>query len=225
MSTTLDDTEFDRALVASAFALAADRGWLGVTLGEAARAAGLSLSRTRERFPNRLALLHRFGDLLDISALAEVPADGPIRDGLFDVLMRRFDGLQAHRAGVLSLMKALPFDPAAAGLLACGTQRSMRWMLDAVGVDTRGIRGELRTQALVGVWLWGVRAWQRDESLDLSGTMAAIDTALDRADGLAGWTGRTNEASSDTSQMSGESDSAVGTTDVPPPPPPDSPLA
>lgn len=212
----LDDSEFDRALVGAAFSLAAERGWTGLTLGEAARTAGLSLAHARERFPGRLALLHRFGCLLDTDALADPPAEGSARDKLFDVLMRRFDGLQAHRAGVLSLMRALPFDPPAAALLACGTQRSMRWMLDAVGVDVTGFRGELRTKALVGVWLWGVRAWQRDESADLSGTMAAVDTGLDRADQFGGWTERHGPTARDTTTPNGDGPATADVAQAPP---------
>lgn len=63
----------------------------------------------------------------------------------------------------------------------------MRWMLEAAGVSARGIRGELRTRGLVAVWLWTVRAWQGDETSDLSETMAALDTALGRAEQVGGW--------------------------------------
>jgi ubiquinone biosynthesis protein COQ9 len=42
-------------------------------------------------------------------------------------------------------------------------------------------------RALLAVWLWGIRAWERDESDDLSGTMAAVDTALQRAEQVASW--------------------------------------
>lgn len=65
----------------------------------------------------------------------------------------------------------------------------MRWMLDAVGVGTHGLRGELRVRGLVAVWLWTVRTWQRDDSADLSTTMAALDSALHRAESAASWLG------------------------------------
>ena len=68
--------------------------------------------------------------------------------------MRRIDTLQAHRAGVLALLRALPADPPTALLLALATRRSMRWMLEAAGIPTRGIRGELRVKGLLAVWLW-----------------------------------------------------------------------
>jgi hypothetical protein len=112
-----------------------------------------------------------------------------VRDRLFDLLMRRIDALQAHRGGVLALLRALPGEPPTALLLTLATRRSMRWMLEAVGIPTRGINGELRVKGLLAVWLWTIRAWRTDESEDLSATMAALDAALSRADRAAGWLG------------------------------------
>ncbi len=190
----MDDAEFDRALIAAAFQLAAEQGWRSVSVAAAARAAGLPLARARERFPGHSAILLRFGRLADQSALAELPSDGPTRDRLFDLLMRRIDVFQAHRAGVLALLHALPAEPPTALLLALATRRSMRWMLEATGISAAGIRGELRVKGLVAVWLWAMRAWRADESEDLSATMAALDAALRRAEQAAEWLGWSGKA-------------------------------
>lgn len=183
----MDDEAFDQALIGAAFTLAAERGWQRVSIPEAARAAGLPLARARARFPGRPALLLRFGRLADQAALAELATVGSVRDRLFDLLMRRIDVLQAHRGGVIALLRALPFEPPTAALLACASRRSMRWLLQAVGVDTSGLRGELTLRGLIAVWLWTLRAWERDESADLSATMAALDAALRRAEQAASW--------------------------------------
>jgi AcrR family transcriptional regulator len=185
----MSDTEFDSALIASAFRLAADRGWSRVSVAAAARADGLPLDTARARFPSKAMVLLRFGRMADQAALADTPAEGPVRDRLFDLLMRRFDALQAHRPGMLALMRTLPSDPPTALLLALATRRSMRWMLEAVDVSTSGLRGELRVRGLMAVWLWTLRAWQRDESADLTTTMAALDAAMSRAESAAGWLG------------------------------------
>ena len=185
----MDDAAFDSALVAAFFQLAAQRGWARASVAAAAREASLPLDRARTRFPSRAVLLIRFGRMADQAALAEVPADGSVRDKLFDLLMRRIDALQTHRAGVMALVHALPTEPPTALLLACATRRSMRWMLEAAGCAARGLRGELRVRGLVGVWLWTLRAWERDESTDLSATMAALDAALRRVERIAGWLG------------------------------------
>jgi hypothetical protein len=185
----MEDTDFDRALVAAAFELIAERGWRRVTVVDAARRAALPLDRARARFPGRVAILLKFGRLADMAALGEAPADAAslaeaenARDTLFGMIMRRIDILQAHRDGVLALLRELPGDPATALMLTTATQRSMAWLLDAAGLGSIGFLGALRVRGLLGVWLWTVRAWQRDEGTDLSATMAALDTALRRAE-------------------------------------------
>lgn len=183
----MDDDTFDQALIAAAFTQAGEQGWRHVSIPAAARAAGLDLPRARARFPGRVALLTRFGRMADQAVLADVPGEGTTRDRLFDMVMRRIDVFQAHRPGILALFRALPFEPPLAVLLACATRRSMRWLLQAAEVDTGGLRGELTVRGMLAVWLWTLRAWERDDSTDLSATMAALDTALRRAGQAAQW--------------------------------------
>lgn len=211
----MDDEAFDQALITAAFTQAAEQGWRRLTIAAAARAAGLDLPRARARFPGRTTLLIRFGRIADQAVLADGPGEGTVRDRLFDMIMRRIDVFQAHRAGVMALFRALPCEPPLALLLACATRRSMRWLLQAADVDTTGLRGELTVRGLVAVWLWTLRAWERDTSTDLSATMAALDAALRRADQAAQWLRGTTPAASPTPETP---PAAADATDTEPPP-------
>lgn len=181
--------DFDDALIAAAFRIAAESGWARFNIVDAARAAGLSLAEARVRFPGKHTLPRRFGQRLDQAALSATSNEGPVRDQLFDLLMSRFDAMKPHRDGVRALLRYLPTDPATTLLLACATRRSMRWMLQAAGVSTAGLRGELRVRGLIGVWICTMRAFARDETEDLAPTMAALDKALSRAHRAAAWLG------------------------------------
>jgi ubiquinone biosynthesis protein COQ9 len=181
----MTDVEFDTALVGAAFSLAAEQGWRRVSPAAAARRAGLDLAAARQRYVGQLGILRAFGRLADAHALTGALTEGPVRERLFDILMRRFDFLQTHRAGVLALLRALPAEPPVALCLARATVTSMGWMLEGAGVSAQGLRGEIRKKGLALVWGYGMRAWCRDESADLTATMAAVDKALDRADALA----------------------------------------
>ena len=185
--TAMNDTEFDRALVASAFTLAAERGWSETSVTAAARAADLPLDRARARFMGRAGILARFGQIADQAALAHAANEGDNRDRLFDLMMRRIDVLQAHRAGVLALRDYLPLRPALTLMLGAATAGSMAWLLEAAGIPAGGVRGNLRVQGLTAAWLYVMRAWQSDESEDLGATMAALDRALDRAVQAEAW--------------------------------------
>ena len=177
----MDDGEFDRAVVSAVFEQAAVRGWAEVSLVEAARDAGLELTRVRARFPGKAAVLLRFGVIADQAALAGAAVEGAARERLFDMLMNRFEALQAHRAGIMALIAALRTDPAGALLVYMATLRSMKWLLEAAGVPATGLTGQLRVHGLMALWVYALRAWERDESADLSSTMAAVDRGLDRA--------------------------------------------
>lgn len=186
----MSDSAFDPALVTAAFALGAEKGWRHVSPAAAAHAAGLDLAKVRFAYPTTGAILKGFGRMADAVALTGVPDDASVRDKLFDILLRRFDFLQTHRAGVLALMKFLPACPPLAAALAALNLASMGWLLEGAGVDATGLRGALRKRGLLLVWAYGLHAWSRDESEDLAATMAAVDKALARAEGFATRYGR-----------------------------------
>lgn len=125
--------------------------------------------------------------MADAAALDEAAEEGTARDRLFAMLMRRLDAFQANREGVLALLEDLPFRPRTALLLAALTEASMSWILGAAGVGTSGLAGKLRVKGLTAVWVWTLRAWQRDQTADLAPTMAVLDAALGRAERAAGW--------------------------------------
>ena len=177
----MEDTQLDQALIAAVFSQAALRGWADVNIAEAARDADLPLGRVRARFPGRGTVLLRFGVQADQVALTAGSSEPSPRERLFDMVMSRFDALQQHRAGVLQLLSALRTDPATSLVLYGATLRSMKWLLDGAGIPSSGIVGGLRVHGLLTLWLYALRAWEGDESPDLSATMAAVDRGLDRA--------------------------------------------
>lgn len=213
----MDDHAFDDALIASAFRIAAERGWPKVSVAEAARQADLPLDRARARFPMQAAIALRLGLCADQAALALAPREGPHRDRLFDLIMRRIDTFQANRAGVLALLRALPADPCLSALLGAATLRSMAWMLEGAGIDATGVRGGLRAHGLLAVWLATVRAWRNDEGEELSATMAALDRALRRAEQVEGWMCRGRRAAAPADAPAAETPSAEPPSGAAPP--------
>ncbi len=183
MTTETDDD----ALVAALWRVIEQHGWPGLTMGRLAAESGVPLATLRDRFPSRLDPLILHGRRMDHAVLAgTVPGQGgAARDRLFDVLMRRLDAMQPHRAGILRFLRDMRRDPSLAALLGPQLSLSMRWMLDAAEIEGNGGQRRIIALGLVGVWLATVRAWAEDESEDLGTTMAALDRALDRAEQIA----------------------------------------
>src|ERR1700690_341206 len=179
-----------------ALGLAAEKGWRDLALGDIAVAAGLSLAGLYALYPSKAAILGAYSRSIDEAMLAEAtPAGGDeppesAKDRLFDLLMRRFDKLDAHKAGLLRIAEDTGRDPLSLVCSLARLNRSMATTLEAAGISAEGLRGLVRVKGLSAVYLAGLRAWFRDESEDKAKTMAALDRALSRAERLASGLGR-----------------------------------
>ena len=183
----MSTTSSDEALIAALWRVIAAHGWPGLTMRRLAAEAGIDTASLRERFPTRLGLLLLHGRVMDQAVLAgTIPGQGGTeRDRIFDVLMRRLDAMQPHREGILRLFEDMRRDPALALALAPHIGIAMRWMLEAAEVEGKSCEARLLALGLAGVWLATIRAWARDDSPDMGATMAALDSALDRAERIA----------------------------------------
>jgi AcrR family transcriptional regulator len=186
--TAAEGTPLDRILDAG-LAEAAAVGWRHVSMEGIAARAGLGLGEVVLQVPNKVCLLRGLLDRVDaltLSPVKKIDAEDSPRDRLFEILMRRFDAINADRDGYKAVMTGVARDPAAAVASICRLERSFVAMLEGAGISTSGLKGLIRVQGLKGVALAGLRAWMNDDSEDLAKTMAALDRALERAEKAAG---------------------------------------
>jgi AcrR family transcriptional regulator len=170
-------------IIDATVALIPTTGWRGLSLAAIAAAAELPILRVYRIFQSKQAILCAFHRRIDETVLAEPPAaeaDERPRDRLFDLLMRRFDALQPHKAALEVLRRELPGNPLTALCTGASLLRSMRWMLEAAEVPTGGVRGLVAVKLAAAAYLSTMRIWQRDDSPDLGRTMAALDARLRR---------------------------------------------
>ena len=178
--------DIPKHIIDTALGLAAEQGWRDLSLADIAAAAKLPLSKLYLVFPSKTAILEGLMQMADAAVVAEEAEDeGSARDRLFDVVMRRFDALQSYREGIGNIVLELPRDPLAAACGLARLERSMALMLEAAGLSTSGLRGLIRVKGLAAIYLATLRVWLRDDSADLSKTMAALDGYLRRVEGLA----------------------------------------
>ena len=171
-------------IVTTAVDLAAEKGWRALTLAEIAEAAKVPMSALYRHYPTKADVLTGLGRMVDQAALSEnLPGDDESpRDRLFDLMMRRFDLLSAHRAGVKAILRDLRRDPLSALIQARQLELSMRWTLQSAGISTRGLLGRARVRALGLVYLLVLRIWEKDDSPELDRTMKALDQRLRQAE-------------------------------------------
>jgi hypothetical protein len=184
------DTTVRRDLARAALDIAAKQNWRELTLARLAEAAGRPVAHFYG------ASLWEAVDCVE-EAFDRAMGDGPaldpgqsVRDRLFDLIMRRFEAMEPHRAAVGAMEAGVDRDPI---LLASVHQRHVRcarWVLALAGLEADGITGQARAQGL-GVIIGQARAaWRGDDAGDFAKTMASLDKNLRRAEEMFGrWAG------------------------------------
>ncbi len=185
------DSAIRRDLARAALSLAAVGSWREVTLAKLADAAsrpmsdfyGASLGEAvdcvEEAFDRAIA------DNTD-----ELDPGQSVRDRLFELIMRRFEAMEAHRTAILAMEQGADRDPT---LMAAAHQRHVRcarWVLALAGLEADGMTGQARAQGLAVIIGQARAAWRGDDAGDFAKTMASLDKNLRRAEEMFGrWAG------------------------------------
>jgi AcrR family transcriptional regulator len=168
--------------------LAADRRFEDISVRDICKTAGVSLADFRDAFPSKGAVLAGFSRRIDHAVLAEHGeelADESPRERLFDILMRRLEAMAPYREGVREAAAWLRRDPAAALAMNQVVMSSMRFMLEAAGIEAEGAGGVVKLQGLALAWARMIRVWLDDDEPALSKTMAELDRVLTRGERVA----------------------------------------
>lgn len=168
-----------------------EQGWAHVTLESVAKAAKLPLATVQGLASDRSDLLLMIGreiDRLAIESLGEgVDLSMPVKDRLFEILMARLDVLQSIRPGFLPIIENMCREPKDLAISLPHLGRSIVGMLEAAGLSTTGWTGAVHIVGLMAVYVRAVRAWQEDDTPDLSKAMVVLDQHLSQAERVAGW--------------------------------------
>ncbi|MSP31673.1 MAG: TetR/AcrR family transcriptional regulator [Pseudolabrys sp.] len=176
-------------------ALLPEHSFEQIGLAEVAGRAGIKLSQLRAEFGSTLVILAAHIKDIDRLVLAgsdadkaqEDMADEPVRERLFDVLMRRLEALAPYKDAVRSIMRSARRNPGLALALNAMAVRSQSWMLEAAGIGASGPRGALRAQGAALMFARVLIVWVDDDKEGLDRTMVALDRGLASAARWAGF--------------------------------------
>src|SRR5271169_2527536 len=168
--------------------LAAERRFEDISLRDICKTAGVSLADFREAFPSKGAVLAGFSRRIDRVVLGEQGeelADESPRERLFDILLPLLEAMAPYREGVREAAAWLRREPAAALAMNQVVMSSMRFMLEAAGIEAEGPTGVIKLQGLALAWARMIHVWLDDDEPALSKTMAELDRVLTRGERAA----------------------------------------
>jgi AcrR family transcriptional regulator len=179
-------TPVNEAALDAFIKLIAEKGFAEVALRDVAQAAGLGLAELYRVYPDKVALVAAFLAKIDAEVLAGTPTrsdpEETARDRLFDAMMRRYDAQRPYREALAAIRRAAARDPMLALAMGPALRRSMAAMLEAASVPSEGLSGALRQNGLLAIHYAVSRVYDKDETTDLSKTMAALDSRLKTAE-------------------------------------------
>jgi AcrR family transcriptional regulator len=176
-------------IVEALMALAADQRFEDISISAIADKAGVSLADFRDAFPSKGAVLAGFSKGIDRIVLEKKSDDlagESAKERLFDVLMRRLDAMGPYKEALRGIAQWLRRDPLSAAAVNRLAVNSMRFMLEAAGVESDGALGAFKLQGLVFAWARVLEVWFDDNEADLAKTMAALDRELTRGEKIVG---------------------------------------
>jgi AcrR family transcriptional regulator len=171
------------AIIGALIELAGERHWEDIPLADVATRANVSLSTFRDLFPSKGAVLAAFLRKIDkivLDGAPAAPADEPAKERLMAVLRLRLDALAPYKVGLEGIHEWAGRDPFAAVALNKLMINSMRFMLEAAGIDSEGPVGVLKLQGLVIVWRRVMHTWFSDDDPELAPTLSVLDRELTR---------------------------------------------
>jgi len=179
------DASTREKIIAAFMALLAEKRFEEIGLVEIAEAAGVSLAEFRGEFASPLAILAahiKDTDRVVLAADFSDMTEEPPRERLFDVLMRRLEAMTPYREGVREALAWLRREPVAALAMNQVSTNSMRFMLEAAGIEARGAAGAVKLQGLALAWGRVLQIWLDDDDPALSKTMVELDRMLTRGE-------------------------------------------
>lgn len=178
-------------VVAAALSLAATRGWDHVTIEDIAAESSIAQKSIAAIFDDIWDILgYVLQDIADkTKAEVEDYLTDDWRENTMEILMTRFDLAQDHRAAFKRLPRDLAKHPRTMRRLARRFYRTMRDILLLAGFPAEDLN-PVTIGAFGVLYMSVVDTWSKDETPDMSRTMAAIDKRLGYFEHAAGYLAR-----------------------------------
>ena len=172
------------AVIKAFFKLVEKYNWDEITLSKIADEAGVTVSRISKMFRSKNAILNAYNEKIDDLMLKNItqskePSQEQGRDFLFDILMSRFDLINPDRVAITKIIRQVAVQKPLTSLLGLiAVKNTMRLVLKSIDNNRAGMAEGLRLRVLVLIYMKTMLVWIRDDSKDLTKTMAALDQSL-----------------------------------------------
>jgi hypothetical protein len=158
----------------------AREGWKNFSFAKVSQDSTIPLDVFHAHFSSPTDVMVHLFQRIDQEVLKQLDSFEGLspKDALFDILLTRFEVSQPYKPILKRFWEEGIWSPTELPTFACQGFSSMAWMLEAAGLDSRGLAGLMRIQGLTTLYLLTLKTWLTDESRDLGKTMVFLDKGL-----------------------------------------------
>lgn len=174
-------TNNDKKIVKTVLLLLKNKKWKDLKLAEIKKKS--NIKNFDKLVKNKNTIIKKINKYFDyeLSLNSKNIEQSNNKDMIFEILMMRFDILQVHRRGIISIFNSFKFRPKDIIFLLPNIIESIILMINYTNISTKGIIGQLRIKGILIIYVYSFFVWLKDESLSLEKTMISLDKNLDHA--------------------------------------------
>jgi hypothetical protein len=159
------------------------KSWNSISLEQVLKNIKVKKNYIKTKF-DLLKPISKYVDYLLINKMKSLE-NSSTKDMLFEVLMARFDILEANRKAFIEIYKILKKNPQEFIKLLPIFLESMIITAELSKYNVNGLKGAIRLKGLMLIYLITFFQWMDDKESSLEKTMTALDKNLDQAEKLS----------------------------------------
>tara|TARA_B100001540_G_scaffold308981_1_gene324443 strand:- start:2169 stop:2720 length:552 start_codon:yes stop_codon:yes gene_type:complete len=157
------------------------KGWDKVTIKEIKKKSKIkSFDKIINSKQDILTLINQYFDFV-LSLNSKNIEKSNNKDMIFEVLMMRFDILQKHRKGIISIFNSFKKKPNQVIFLLPDILSSVEIMIEYTNLSSKKIIDKIMIKGVFIIYLSSFLVWMKDETSSLEKTMTALDNNLEKA--------------------------------------------
>ena len=174
-------TNDDKKIAKIALKLLKKRKWKDLSLLEIKKES--KIRSFNQLVKNKNSIIKKINEYFDyeLTLASKNIEESNNKDMLFEILMIRFDILQKHRKGIISIFKSFKLEPQNLIFFLPNIIDSIILMIGFTNIPSGGILGQIKIKGVLIIYLSSFLIWMKDETLSLEKTMTNLDKNLDQA--------------------------------------------
>ena len=175
-----------KLLIKKSFELVSEIGWENFNLKLLAEKNKFELDDIKTIFKTKSSVLKEFSIMIDEEVVNSINQndfiDNPVKDNLFEIIMMRFEKLKPYKNGILKILNSAKKNPLILKKVSRQLFSSLDFFLEVSNAKDNFLFDKFKLSALFVIYSYVFNIWLKDDSDEMSKTMAELDSLLSKSE-------------------------------------------